>query len=556
MNRSIVINYENIEYTIWFSNDLKLCCNKKIDGKFVLGLDDNDKKIIGDVIGSLCVSNENSYFIRNDSFNGVSYNLFYDYSKFLYFTDSLDDSVNSFVNLKYNNLSSVYTSKDSFYNQYIESHKLDAFNRRIKNGLIRFSVGASVSLLLMNYATKTGSGVLTYDMFSEDVKTYIQSSLTIDNSYNMVSGEISFSELNINNVSTVDNYDLQSVTTSAQNVDSITFDDMRLALESNPNVDSDFKEFFNKLDFAFNDSMNYVNFDSSILEKLKTLKVEYNFDSPRAEIANGEYYTIQNKIVYYSVRNFSELNPNTALHELGHVFQSVNTDNLCFELSNEIWTVETIRAMVDRGLLSSDLFNKDARGNIIQVNGYTNRLFLYYYLMELLPVDAINKFQWSPDDFILVSSLADMNNEYEVNLVHEILDLINECEGDAYLQQSGERIVQIKQDLNYFYNKKLGFILEKDINLFAFDNVGVVVLDSDLNRLLTQNAELSDSFNLDNVIYYGNAKSYFSNDYAAKLFCGVCVDDSDNRSFFPVVVDENLKYNFSEYRPNSFKNNI
>ena len=78
MDKSIIINYKNIEYTIWFSNDLKLCCNKKIDGNFVMGLDNADKKIISGVFDSLCVSKLNSYFIRSGSVNGVSYNLFYD----------------------------------------------------------------------------------------------------------------------------------------------------------------------------------------------------------------------------------------------------------------------------------------------------------------------------------------------------------------------------------------------------------------------------------------------------------------------------------------------
>ena len=31
MNKSIVINYKNIEYILWISKDLKFCCNKKVD---------------------------------------------------------------------------------------------------------------------------------------------------------------------------------------------------------------------------------------------------------------------------------------------------------------------------------------------------------------------------------------------------------------------------------------------------------------------------------------------------------------------------------------------
>ena len=293
MDKSIIINYKNIEYTIWFSNDLKLCCNKKIDGNFVMGLDNADKKIISGVFDSLCVSKLNSYFIRSGSVNGVSYNLFYDYNKSLYFTDSFDEGVNSFINLKYNNLLNVYASRGLSHDQFSQLQKSGVFNRKIRNGLVRFSVGLSTSLMLLNYASKIGSGVASYDMFSGDMKSYIQSSLVTDNSSSMVSGEISFSDLNINNLSYVD------VDNSS---DSITFNDMRLAIESNPNIDSDFKEFFYKLDFAFNDSMKYVSFDSSILDKLKTLKVEYNYDSSKGDTANGEYYAVQNKIVYYRIK--------------------------------------------------------------------------------------------------------------------------------------------------------------------------------------------------------------------------------------------------------------
>lgn len=549
MDKSIIINYKNIEYTIWFSNDLKLCCNKKIDGNFVMGLDNADKKIISGVFDSLCVSKLNSYFIRSGSVNGVSYNLFYDYNKSLYFTDSFDEGVNSFINLKYNNMPLVYNSNEKDNNSS-SLDEIKRFSRQAFKGLVSFGVGLSIGLLPVRLVVK----LYNYSDFCNKFSKYYVSKVPSDFG---VSGELTFDELNVlNNIADInkfDNYNITDVVNNGIESSNITFDELIGALQNNSNVDDDFKEFFNKLDFAFEDNLKYI--DSFVLDRIRTLKVEYVYDSSRGTYVNGEYYPVDNKIVYYNAKDFNEVDPNTALHELGHVFQSVSTNNLCFELSNEVWTRETLRIMVDRGLISSDLFDKDERGNIVYVDGYCRRLFLYYYLLELLPPESVKKFQWTPDDSIIVSSLADMNNEYEVNLAHEVLDLIAECKDDIYLENSDDRIAQIRDDLNYFYGKKYGIALQNDINLLASNDVGVLVTDSNLNKLLVQNSEISDSYNLDDVVYYGNVRSYFSDTYATELFCGVRDGDSDNRKFYSFFVDDELKYEFSEYGSSGLKKN-
>lgn len=545
MDKSIVINYKNIEYTIWFSSGLKLCCNKKIDGNFVMGLDSNDKKIISSVIDSLCVSKKSSYFIRSDSFNDVSYNLFYDYSKSLYFTDSLDDSVNSFINMKYNNMPLVYSSNGENNNSN-GLNEIKRFSRQTLKGLISFGVGVSIGLLSVRLVVK----LYNDGDFCNKFSNYYVSKVPSDFG---VSQELSFNELNIQNHNINDSNNFDFLNTVNGNIDShvVTFDELSKALESNPNVDDDFKEFFNKLDFAFEDNLEYI--DSSILDRIGTLKVEYVSDSSMGTHVNGQYYPADNKIIYHNVNGFNEVDPNTALHELGHVFQSVSTSNLCFELSNEVWTRETLRTMVDRGLISSDLFDKDERGNIVYVDGYCRRLFMYYYLLELMPSESIKKFQWTPDDSVIVSALADMDNEYEINLAHEVLELINECKNDVYLENSNDRVSQIRDDLNYFYNKKYGNVLQKNINLLAFDDVGILICDSDLNNLLVQNSGIPDSYNLDSVVYYANPRTYFSDNYVTELFCGVCDDNSDNRKYFSVSVDDGLKYDFSEYSSSGLK---
>ena len=545
MNKNIVISCGNVKYVLWFSNDLKLRCNKKINGKFVLGLDDKDKEIISSVVNSICVSKESSYFIRNGNYNGVPYNLYYDYNKSLYFTDSLDDDVNTYINMKFNNLPLVYSSLD----ERKKDLRTNVFNRSIKDGLIKFGVGASVCLLTFSLGTK-----LYYDTsVGEIISNYLISDYE-DN----ISGEISFNELNINDsnvqqFNTFNKSDLDKIDVLSNNVDkkSLTFNEMKDVLDGNPNVDSEFKEFFSKLDFAFDDDLKYFN--SSIMDKLGTLKVEYDSNSSSA---NGRYYPFDNKIVYYKVNCFNEVDPNTALHELGHVFQSVNTSNICFELSNELWTREVLRSMVDRGLISSDLFDKDDRGNIVYVDGYRDKLFLYYYLLELMPIQSIKKFQWQPDDSILVSSIADMNNVDEINMIHEVLELIDECRNEGFLRLDDERVIQIRTKLDYFYNKNKGISIQNDLDVFAFDYAGIKVISSSLNDILVQDSSYSgnyESFNLDDVIYYGKNKSYFSNDYKTELYCGVCEGSSDKRSYFHIYVDDDLQNNFIECNQNGMK---
>ncbi len=528
MDKSILINYKNIEYILWISKDLKFCCNKKVDGCFVAGLNDKDKKIISNVIGSLCVSKDNSYFVKSSVFNSVTYNLFYDYKKCLYFTDCFDDSVNSYVNLKFNNLPLVYNSSDRN-----DKEKAKMFARQICRGLINFGVGLSISLLAFKLLSSFFSNPNFRDRIS---KSFISEVSSFD-----VSGELTFNELIIDNSNLVDinKFDILIDTIKQGDYDRVTFVDIKNSLENNFKVDDQFKEFFNKLDFAFEDSLEY--FDSSILDKIGTLSVEYVFDSPKGSYVNGQYYPGDNKIIYYNAHDFSEVDPNTALHELGHVFQSVNTNNLCFELSNEVWTREILRIMVDKGLISSDLFNKDSRGNIVYVDGYTDKLFLYYYLIELMPGDSIKSFQWEPSDYSIVSSLADMGNAYEVGLAHEILESINDCRKIAYLTPDNENIVELKEKLNYFYNKKYGFDLDQDINLFAFDYVPTNIVDNDFNKLMIQNSEYS----LENVDYYGLIRSYFTDDYNTKLYFGI--NDGLNKKYYEIPIDDDLIVNFSSY---------
>lgn len=540
MDKSIVVKNGDTEYILWLSKDLKLCCNKTVNGNFVMGLDSNDRMIISDVIDSLCVSSDSSYFVKSDSINGVSYNLFYDYNKFLYYTDSFDDGVNSFVNLKYNNIPLVYSSND-------EKNKFDKAKRFVRQSL-RCIVGFGVGVAIGFFAVRLAFKLYNDPELRKILSNYFISEVPTDLG---ISGELSFNELNIQKSNLVDGKKIDGF--NVVNIDNgvepynITFSDISVALSNNSNVDSDFKEFFNKLDFAFDDNMEY--FDSSILDKIGSLKVEYDFESDIGNYVNGQYYPVDNKIVYYNAKYFNEVDPNTALHEIGHVFQSVYTSNICFELSNEVWTREVLRKMVDDGLISSDLFEKDARGNIVYEDGYTDKLFLYYYLMELMSKDSINKFQWKPNDFDLVSSLADMNNNYEVSLAHEILELVDECRSIGYLTSDNEKVVELKEKLNYFYNKKYGFNLENDINVFAFDYVPTNVNDSLFNELLINNLS---GYNLDNVDYYGLAKSYFTDDYDTKLYCGV-LRDRLNRDYYEVSIDDNLRSDFSIYNGNGLK---
>lgn len=542
MDKSIVINFENIEYTIWFSENLRLLCNKKVGGVFVSGIDQNDKSIIREAINSLCVSKDNSYFIKSDSFNGVPYNLFYDYSKFLYFSDSLDDSVNSFINSKYNNMPLVYSSSSDENDKF---RTVINITRQVGKCLVSFGIGLSVSFLVFSLATKLVSNPDLREKIIKCIVSEVPNTLE-------VSGELTFNEVNFQNSNFIgnDNIDYSNVSYVNNDKCDVTFDQIKDALQKNPNVDDGFKDFFSKLDFALEDDLKY--FDSSIVDKFGSLSVEYITGSPIGDYVNGQYYPGDNKIIYYDVNSFSEVDPNTALHELGHVFQSVKTNNICFELSNEVWTRETLKAMVDRGLMSSDLFSKDERGNIVYVDGYADKLFLYYYLMELMPTDSIKKFQWDSSDYNLISSFADMDNQYEVSLAHEILDLINDSRNVQFLRPDDKNVIKLKGKLDYFYNKKYGYDLDKDINLFAFDYISTNVSNYELNKLLINDSTLLDSYDCEKVYYYGLAKSYFTDNYDTRIYYSLS-SDGLNRQFFEIPVDDNLRVEFSEYNQSSFE---
>ena len=139
-------------------------------------------------------------------------------------------------------------------------------------------------------------------------------------------------------------------------------------------------------------------------------------------------------------------------------------------------------------------------------------------------------------------------------MIHEVLDLIDECRNESFLRLSDEKVIQIRSKLEYFYNKNKGISMQNDLDVFAYDYAGIRVVSPDFNNFLVQNSSISSDFNnynLNDVVYYSKSKSYFSDAYQTELYCGLLQDGFDKRNYFSINVDDNMKYEFVEFNQNS-----
>lgn len=201
------------------------------------------------------------------------------------------------------------------------------------------------------------------------------------------------------------------------------FEDISNAIENNPNLTREEKNFINKFKFIFDKDHQLMDLEM-IKERLGSLKIEYINESSGSS-TSATYNTLKNVITIYEAENFATTDIRILTHEIGHVFQDKGSGMwFASELSNELWTQETLRKMYKLGLVEDEKIFLDSIGTYTSFGvGYGKQMPLYYILASMIPKEELNKFQYTGDEKILVDSLAKHRKVSSLEIYKLLLDM-------------------------------------------------------------------------------------------------------------------------------------
>lgn len=278
------------------------------------------------------------------------------------------------------------------------------------------------------------------------------------------------------------------------------YNEIRNSIKDNPYLKDEEKNLLSNLKFVFDENHQYMDMNE-MARRFKSLRIAYINEVN--EYSSGTYSPTENMIRIYKASNFNDANIAVLLHELGHVLQTYTDSNNRFilELSNELFSREVMRRLLDMGLLGDSEKCKNEYGKYSKFGsrGYANYMFIEYGVAELLTQEQMKDYQFWPDEEILVSALLEMDgmpkeriNEIlknrkkdskdtsedelaKVKKAYKLLDTIdsfreyNEEKGVYDVKNSFEEYVkrycEIYKELDYYYVKKYGKSMDQCIEM-------------------------------------------------------------------------------------------
>lgn len=266
-----------------------------------------------------------------------------------------------------------------------------------------------------------------------------------------------------------------------------SYDEVKSAIYNNENLTDEEKEFIDKLKFYFDENHKYMNMDN-VIGRLKNLKIEYDPNECEKPSVTGEYNYHTDEIKLFKANDFSSCNKSVFLHEMMHVTQQYNTNQLSLELSNELATREALRRMHEKGLLEGTEFKNYLGKDSMYGTGYNPCMNTEYLLANILDSEDLKKFQFMTDEDILVEALIKIDSEGSVYdyMSHEdqimryrainVVEAINQLarrDENGYLdiQYTNDRFDDVYDQLNHYYEKKYGIPMQESLsaNIVNYD---------------------------------------------------------------------------------------
>lgn len=476
-----VYKYYNNKYYILSVNN-KITCIKYEGGKIISkAFSQEELKLFYTVHNSMKINTKNSMNLGEHNVNGKDFQLYYDRKTNLYYWNrilngkAVESTIkeNCMLNNKYNNIKLSYDdveiydwAEDDEINGKNDLEKKNKEKRANKiNRVVKFGTKAIIISIVagVNFLAYSDSAI------AQNFKDKFRDIIGIEET----------EEDGIKDV-----YDLLDIYEHRE----YDYQQIASAIENNQNISTQEKDFLNKLKFVFDENYKYMDIDG-ICDKFSDIKIEYVQEPSSRKFILGEYILAENKIIIYNTKDFNECDPRLFIHEILHVTQTHGSNSLCLELSNELYTREVVRHMVENGLLEDSQIYKNSLGyNSRYGIGYENYISVEYLLANLLTSEQIKQFQFNSYDTILIDALSDIEtNGVEddtkgtkrqaamwkaTNLLAKINNLYGEDEnGDAISNMSYATYKEIYNIINDYYKIKYGKSMSESLkaDIYKYD---------------------------------------------------------------------------------------
>lgn len=558
-----VYKYNNNKYYILSVNN-EINCIKFENGKMSKNFCEEELKLFYAVHKSMKINTDNSMNLGIHNIKGKDFQLYYDRKNNLYYWNRLLNgkivkptiNENKILNYKYNNIKLSYSDTEIYdwanddningKNDIKEKNKENIKNKI--NRIVKFGTKAVIVTIIagVNFIAYSNTAI------AQNLKTKLQGIVGIEESAN---------------------YDINDVYDLLENYECREYDYQQIAsaIEKNKNLSTQEKEFLYKLKFVFDENYKYMDIDG-ICDKFSDLKIEYVQEPSSREYILGEYAIDENKITIYNTKDFNECDPRLILHELLHVTQRHGSSSLCLELSNELFTREVVRYMVENGLLEDSQIYKNSLGfNSEYGIGYSNYMSIEYLLANVLTQEQMKKFQFNPYDTILIDALSDIEtNGVEddekgskrqaamwkaTNLLSKINEIYTEDENGVFVSNlSYVTYKDIYNSIDNYYKIKYGKSMTESLqgDIYKYDDSFVYTSIGEYDYISAAKA-----LNIDNVPEIGKngnnlqsilgkkryvlPKTYFSNEHEYPIIMVSCPNQ------IAINVDDEIEKNYTEY---------
>jgi len=488
------IEYENNTYLIFIQDRKKIIFAKEIDDIITIDLSKEEYKLLNKIYNNLKINTSNSIKLENMTINNNTYEVYYDpFTKNHFWKDLNIIEDNIFLNFRYNNMPTTY------YNETKEEKKNSKFYKKvIKIGhkLIPILISATISLSVL-----TGCNLID------------RQQKEIDNIQKFSYVETIKKENNVEESINIQTYEKELETEEVKK--EYNYEEIKNAINNNPNLTKEEKKFLESLKFIFDENNQYMDLEI-IIDRLDNLKIEYKKEEKEAanRTIGGYYDSEENILTMENTESFKDADLRIFLHEFLHVLQ-INPYRYLAELSNEAFTRETIRRMIDEGLLEKEKFQDYTTKAEIYGLSYSKDLFVYLAITELLDENTLREYQFSCEDETITNALSDKSNTYR--LLNSIDKLRSYDLGSNLLVTNDNNINRhiMLDSLNYFYEEKKGKKVEEDLELVCqskyVDDICTEALEQTMLDYINENYDKED-------MYFGERrvpshKSYLSNNY-------------------------------------------
>ncbi|MCM1052364.1 MAG: hypothetical protein NC483_00080 [Ruminococcus sp.] len=209
---------------------------------------------------------------------------------------------------------------------------------------------------------------------------------------------------------------------------------LEISLSKNTKLNNEEKEYFKMMEKSIVDNYDKINL-TRYLKILESIYIVYEENN----IKSGEYYFLENYIIFYGGKKIQDIPTCIVTHELFHLQEPDLVSNGAFS--------EAINA-----IFNNKYFGK---ANELYDNSYSLVVNYMYDLAKIIGFESLEIFHFTSDINVIKKALYDIipdsfiiNRFIETINVFYLSNNLNDLEKDNNLNR------EIESYLNQFYNKK------------------------------------------------------------------------------------------------------